>query len=202
MVRGSKKYTSLQRRVKELEKHLLSFLPPPPLSTTVYTPPQLDLTRSYILLAHAEIEAFCEELALEKASKALNDFRAKGRIKPVLRKITAYYVIKEKKSWGDVLKPSATVIERAFQSYATTVRDNNGIKRPNLGRLFYPLGISEASLDTTWLTQMDTFGSNRGTWAHGSIKVHNPPDPKSEVTNVEQLLQGLLLLDGIMRKLR
>jgi hypothetical protein len=202
MVRGSARYASLRRRLEELEKHLLSFLPPPPLSTTVYTPRQFDLTRSYIVLAHAEIEAFCEEIAVLKANKAMNHFRVYGTIRPILRKIVAYYVIKEKKSWSHVSKPSATTIETAFQSYLGSVRDNHGIKRLNIGRLFYPLGISEASLDTTWLTQMDTFGSNRGTWAHSSIKAHNPPDPHSEVKNVKQLMEGLLLLDGIMRHLK
>ena len=58
MARGSKRYTELKRRLSNLRQNLLGFLPPPPKSKTSYSPQELDLTRSYVLLAHAEIEAF------------------------------------------------------------------------------------------------------------------------------------------------
>src|SRR6266404_4400647 len=98
MPSGSRRYADLARRVQELGQHLLSFLPPPPaLSKTTYTPQELDLTRSYIVLVHAEIESFCEDLVIEKASKARQEFKANGRVTPILRRMIAYYVGKNRK---------------------------------------------------------------------------------------------------------
>ena len=202
MPHGSKKYRDLTRALEDIQKHLLYFLPQPPISKTTYTKQELDLTRAYIVLAHAEVEAFCEELTIEKARRAAKEFQAGGTVSPVLRKLIAYYVAKDRRSWSEVLKPSADVIERACNSYYSTVHDNNGIRRQNLEKLLYPLGVHEAALDATWLAQMDSFGVNRGGWAHKSIRALNPPDPQTEVTNVAHLLQGLLKMDRVLSRKR
>jgi hypothetical protein len=201
MARGSKRYTELNRRLRDLNRHLLAFIPPPPQSRTSYTPEELDLTRSYIVLAHAEIEAFCEDLALGKATFAKQAFDSQGIVSPVLRRIIAYYIGKHGKSWSEVTTPSAQTIASALQSYIDAVHNNHGVKRENLEKLLYPLGVQEPKLDATWLAQMDSFGRNRGAWAHQSIRATNPPDPASELTNVNQLLQGLLLLDRLLGRL-
>jgi len=202
MPRGSARYTELSRRLHELHQHLLSFLPPPPQSKTSYTHEELDLTRSYIVLAHAEIEAFCEDIALRKARAAKQQFDATGIVTPALRKILSYYIGKSRRSWSDVLAPAAPTVQAAAQSYFDHIRDNHGVKRDNLERLFYPLGVLEPTLDTTWLAQMDSFGTNRGGWAHKSIKALNPPDPATELNTVNQILQGLLQLDRTISSLR
>jgi hypothetical protein len=202
MPRGSKRYTELEGRLADLRRNLLDFLPPPPQSKTSYTPQELDLTRSYVLLAHAEIEAFCEDLAGAKARSARNTFDARGKVTPSLRRILSYYICKERKSWSEVLKPSVPTVRIAWQSHLSTIESNNGVKRQNLEKLFYPVGIVEPHLDATWLAEMDSFGSNRGNWAHNSIKVLNVPDPASEVATVAKLLQGLLDLDRKMSKIK
>jgi hypothetical protein len=195
MIRGSNRYTDLKHRLEELSTGLLPFLPAPPASKISFTPIELDLTRAYIVLAHAEIESFCEDIALTKAAKARQDFHNYGRVTPVLRKLTAYYALKKNRPWSDVLSPQRDVVDSAFMSFSETIRQNHGIKRENLEKLFYPLGVFESHLSATWIAQMDTFGSNRGTWAHKSVRALNPPDPMSERSNVGLILQGLLLLD-------
>jgi hypothetical protein len=202
MARGSRRYSDLKHRLDDLGRHLLSFLPTPPHSKTSYTDQELDWTRSYIVLAHAEIEAFCEDLAMEKAQRATNQFNAGGKVSPSLRRIVAYYIGKHRKSWSEVVFPSRQTVDAASSSFFSAIHQNHGVKRENIEKLFYPLGISEPSLDTTWLAQMDSFGSNRGAWAHKSIKALNAPDPSSQLTTVNQLLQGLLLIDRIVSRLR
>jgi hypothetical protein len=186
----------------DLRKHLLSFLPDPPKSKISYTEHEFDLTRSYIVLAHAEIESFCEELALQKIKRAKQVFDATGKITPVLRKVISYNTAKNRRSWSEVLLPSLTTIDSAIQSYSDTVRDNHGVKRNNLERLFYPLGILETKLNATWLAQMDSFASIRGGWAHKSIGAMTPPDPLTELNTVDQLLQGLLNFDRAVSRLQ
>jgi hypothetical protein len=179
----------------DLDESLLSFLPMPPASKITFSSSELDMTRAYIVLVHAEIEAFCEDIALAKAFKARDDFRTHSRVSPVLRKLVAYYALKQNRPWSDVLHPQGAVVDSAFMSYSETIRQNHGIKQENLEKLFYPLGVVASHFNTTWIAQMDTFGSNRGTWAHKSIRAFNPPDPLSERANVAVLLTGLLDLD-------
>ncbi|MBN1461762.1 MAG: hypothetical protein JXA57_19705 [Armatimonadetes bacterium] len=202
MARGSRRFTELKRRLVELRGHLLSFLPPTPGSKTGYTSRELDLTRSYVVLVHAEIEAYCEDLVMEMVKKARHQYDSQKNVTPVLRRIIAYYVGKKDRSWSDCRTPSGDVVYQAFTSYMERIRSNHGIKRENLEKLLYPLGVSEPALSTTWLAQMDSFGSDRGGWAHKSIKALNPPDPASELAKVSQLLQGLLDLDRMVVRMR
>ncbi len=202
MARGSRRYVGLRRRLEELRRHLLYFLPPPPQSKTSFTDRELDLTRSFIVLAHAEIEAFCEDSALAKARAAKQMFHVHGKVTRVQRRIVSYHVGRKGWPWNEVTRPSLQTIDSAFQSYSDAIQNNHGIKRINLEKLLFPLGVVDSRLNATWLAQMDSFGLKRGDWAHKSIKALNPPDPGSESATVNQLLQGLLVLDRVLSRLR
>lgn len=198
---GSKRYRGLVARLNDLQKHLLAFLSAPPVSKVQYSEQELDFTRAYVVLAHAEIEAFCEDLASAKASAARDAYNVSGKIRPTLRRLISYLVAKNGKSWQLVLSPTAEIINAALQSHADGVKNNHGVRRMHIEKLFFQLGVHEARLDPTWLLQMDTFGSTRGGWAHSSIKTQQPPDPLSELNNVLQLLPGLKGLDESIGKL-
>jgi hypothetical protein len=202
MAIGSKKYREMQRRLLELRRHLLHFLPAPPTSRTSYSDQELDLARSYVVLAHAEIEAYCETLASEKARVAVTRFRSSGKTTPALRRMVSYYVGKNRKCWTGVTNPSATVVDAAYQSFSDNVARNHGVRPSNLRGLFYPLGITEPKIDNTWLLQMDSFGEARGKWAHNSVKMVIAPDPPGEATAVAQVLSGLAKLDRAVSRLR
>jgi RiboL-PSP-HEPN len=199
--RGSQRYILLTRRIDELHANLLYFLPPYPRSRTSYTTQEFDLTRAYVMLAHAEIESFCEDLVTKAIGAAKQHFDSRGTVSPTLRRIVAYFVGKNRKSWDEYLKPTQSAVDAASTSHSDTVKNNHGIKRENLEKLFYPLGVLETDLNTTWLAQMDSFGSNRGYFAHKSVRAANPPDPRSQATTVHQLLNGLLTLDRKVSKL-
>jgi hypothetical protein len=202
MVRGSTRYLVLKRRLDKLRRHLLFFLPPPPMSKTAYTDQELDLTSAYIVLAHAEIESFLEELVLRKAHRAVQQFDATQRVTPILRKLVAYYVAQKRRSWGEVSLPTPPTVDAAYISFQGHVTNNNGIRRKDIEKLLYPLGVLESSLNQTWLAQMDSFGFNRGGWAHKTNAALNPPDPTTELSTVNQLLQQLLNVDRILNGLR
>jgi RiboL-PSP-HEPN len=202
MVRGSKRFTDLKHRLEELRDNLLSFLPPPPQSKTSFSPKELDLTSSYIVLVHAEIESFCEDLVKEKVTKAIGEFTRKKRVTPILRRMIVHYVVKSGKSWSDVRNPTPATVHSASQSHRETVSKNNGVKQSNLEKLLFPLGLTELASDATWLAQMDSFGTNRGSRAHRSTRALNPPDPATELANVNQMLEGLLKLDRMLSRLK
>jgi hypothetical protein len=202
MRQGSVRYRGLTKRLAELRRHLLSFIPNPPTSKLLYSKQELDLTRAYTLLVHAEIEAFCEEIALGKAQAAKAAYDKTGKVRPALRRMIAYYIVRKHSSWSDVLNPAREIVEVSFQSYRRTIQDNHGVKRRNLEKLLFPLGLLETQLDGTWLAQMDSFGSDRGGFAHSSVRAQQPPDPLTQLSAVELLLQGLFELDRTLGQLR
>jgi hypothetical protein len=181
---------------------LLSFLPDPPVSRTLYSRQELDSARGYVVLAHAEIEAFCEDIVLSKVQRAESVFQTTGRVTPVLRKLLSYHVGKNRRSWSEVQSPSSNVVEAALQSHTDIIRANHGIKINNLEKLFYPIGVLETELDAAWLAAMDSFGARRGGMAHSSVAAGFAPDPLTELNAVIQLLSGLLKLDRILAKLQ
>jgi hypothetical protein len=201
MSRGSTKYRRLAKRLGQLRTHLLFFLPDPPVSKLSYSERELDSTRAFVVLAHAEIEAFCEELVYEKAHAAKAAFDSNRKVQPVLRRMIAYYVAKNGRSWSEVMSPAPNIANSAFQSYKDRIQKNHGVKRENLEKLLYPLGVQERHLSPTWLADMDSFGTDRGAMAHTSIGVQRPPDPLTQLRNVSQLLPGLLDLDRVFSRL-
>jgi hypothetical protein len=204
MRKGSTAFEVLKLRLTQLHKHLLPFLPNPPVSKVSYSDSELDSTRAYVVLVHAEIEEFCEELVRSKAKAVKDVFDKTGKVEPSLRRMIIHFVIKREKLWNEVLRPSKDVVALSLQSYETTIHDNNGVKRRNLEKLLFPLGIHDKHLSklTTWLAQMDSFGSDRGNLAHKSIGAQRPPDPLIQWKTVEQLLDGLSKLDRIIGRLR
>lgn len=202
MARGSKRYIQLEARLSELQRNLLSLLRKPPISKTHYNDQELDSTRAYIVLTHAEIEAFCEDIVRKKARSARERFDRGMGVTPVLRRIVSYHVGKNQKSWSDVRTPTADVVERASQSHLTTIQQNQGIKRSNLKKLLFPLGVLETEMDVTWLALMDSFGRERGGVAHSSVRIGTAPDPVTELTTVNQLLAELLTLDRVLGRMQ
>jgi RiboL-PSP-HEPN len=201
MTGASIRYQALQNRLNDLKKRLLSFLPPPPNSKINYTDQELDWTRSYVVLVHAEIEMFCEDIALTRAQLAKEEFNKRQKVTPVLRKLVTYYVSRQRESWRETISPSTALVESAFASYKGEIDSNHGVKEKNLKILFHPLGIMD--IDAAWLAAMNSFGAKRGELAHKGIKAHSQLDAHSELQRVERhLLPGLLKIDRKMVALK
>ena len=83
-----------------------------------------------------------------------------------------------------------------FNSYAKA--ENNGIRERDILRLLLPVGITTQDIDPTWLATTSSFGRARGDTAHRSNQVDRPPDPKSELDTVTQIVEGLLDIDNML----
>lgn len=210
----SSRFRKLERRLKELSRHLLpkSFSP-----TGNYSARQLDMAMAYRLLCHAEIEHYIEDAA---RSVVLAKVIAAKAGKATLTSLTllAYY----KLGWDGLLpeenekispqkcdaknpfsQPLGNLLDDAAQEYlGRIVSKNHGIRTENLKRLLKPTGIDFESLDQTWLTTIDEFGKQRGSTAHTSaVSVKHSIDPKDEYDRIELLLKGLGELDEALNKL-
>lgn len=184
------RFTLLKRRCRELQRHLI----PAPSPTGAYSARQLDLTRAYRLLVHAEFEAFLEDRVKDvflAAQAKWNKSRASSRS---LAALLAY--AQDGRSVPEALAGAAQTdfqrrVQEVLSQHLHKVRNNNGVKRKNVLALLLPAGVDEATLDNTWLNAMEAFGSARGHVAHSSSLVAHAIDPQTEVANVATLLKGL-----------
>lgn len=197
---GSQEFRTLRTRIRQLRNH---FLPRRFDPTGSYSERQFDRARAFRLLAHAEIESYLELVSFETANKAYDAWQARGIITEPLISMVAYTetplgkVPETKPGTG---KADLQIrIEKSRNSLTSYSRArNNGIREKNILRLLLPVGITEADLDSIWLSTIDSFGKDRGETAHQSNRVSNPPDPKNEFDKVAQIVKGLT---GIDRKL-
>jgi hypothetical protein len=135
----------LRRRVKLLERR---FLPPRrPLGD--YTNGEQDFIRALIVLSHAEIEAYLEGLAEFLWEALFNELTLLSPAKPFI----------------------AHHADSVFNNTQKKIKANHGLKAENIRELLEPFGIRSIDLeliDPSFLSKCSTFGTFRGTVAHGA----------------------------------
>lgn len=196
---SSRRFKQLVKRLGELRAHLL----PPKFSPTgQYSDKDYDLARAYLVLAHAEIEAYCEDRGRRVAQVAHQLWKRKGRHSATLMGLLRFHHATARKPWTPIDK-SPNKIEGAVNYYISSIIDqNHGIREENLSKILFPIGIDPVTLDNIWLTTMDSFGISRGAIAHTAVKTQQPIDPENEFVRItKQILPGLRKLDRKISRL-
>ena len=153
------------------------------------------MARAYLVLAHAEIEAFCEDRARALASRAEAIWKKKGRHTRLLKQLIEFKNVRDRAPWKPIDK-TPNKVQAAIKSFMSLIDNNHGVREKNLFQLFFPLGIRTCDIDNTWLATMDSFGTSRGEIAHTSMRTQQPIDPATEHNRItRQILPGLRKLD-------
>lgn len=95
-------------------------------------------------------------------------------------------------------------IELAINCFKRVIEQNHGVKEANILALLLPIGIDSDDLDPTLIATMNTFGEQRGLVAHSSATSYRtiqPPDPATELSRVQQIVQGLSRVDELINNL-
>lgn len=216
---NTKRFRQLKAELARLRLHLLPSSWDP---TNQYSDRKLDRTRAYTVLAHAEIEAYIEDVVLDIVKTHYQLYNQQQKFSYVILRLVVSslgrWEDKETKELelSDVPLPSAKAvqnaddpageaIQRAFDQYHKIVKNNHGIKEVNLKRLLMPTGITIQQLNglnPTWIANMNNFGAQRGDAAHRSrMGLKNIPDPRSEKQAVDDLVDGLKALDELLNLL-
>lgn len=193
----SRRFRTLISRLTTLQDH---FLPKQFSMIGQYSPRQYDLAKAYVLLVHAEIEAFLEDRSRERAKKLEKTWLAKARRSKGIRQLIHSHNVHTKQPWQPIDWSPAKVTS-AINFYIWSVNNNNGIKEKDICHMFFPLGIEYNNFDATWLANMNSYGTARGRFAHSSIKTHQPVDPKDELNKVKSIVKGLAKLDKKLSRL-
>lgn len=200
------RFKEMRTRLTELRHHMLpaKFSP-----TGDYSDRQLDRTRGYRVLVHAEIESYLEDVAREAVTQAIQEWKNKKKPSMILLAFLAAYhsawnsndekeneeIVRLAKARSRVKDTINEAIDIAQRQYITNVRDNHGVKEMNFKRLIIPLGIEINDLDGTWLTNLDNFGTRRGETAHKAKRATGMVNPEDEYRIVQNLVKGLKELD-------
>lgn len=178
-----------------------------------YSLRQLDRSRGYRVLVHAEIEAYLEDITFEAARTGVSNWTRTKKISDCLFcLVLSYHSGFDVNNFDDgpqfssehrpKMKHSAEqIVQKALQQYQQIHAANNGIKEENLLRLVVPIGVRKDELDDLWITNLNEFGKRRGDIAHKAVKAHQQIDPQSELQDVTALVTGLLKLDQLVAKL-
>ena len=188
------RFRILKRRLAELRHRMLpkDFSP-----TGAYTELQLDRTRGYRLLVHAEIEAFLEDRATEIVKGAFDLWRVDNKPRHTIISLVCYCRVTDR-----VFESVSLSVGDAFGLFSRIIKKNHGVKEENVLQFLLPAGIDRADLDETWLSTLSSFGTARGEVAHSSARTHQPIDPLGEYDTVtKRILPGLKVLDQLLQNL-
>ncbi|WP_336717302.1 HEPN domain-containing protein [Chryseobacterium mucoviscidosis] len=190
----SKRIIQLISRLNFLEKNIL----PNQRLDGNYTKKEQDLIRSFVLLSHAEIESYLEDIAKEKISKSLNDWNNNRKKSHCIKSVVSFVGNEISFENDSNSKNLQYRVNKIVSHYLRAVIDrNHGVKEKNILDLLLPIGIEWADLDTAWLATMDSFGTIRGAIAHSSFKVQSTIDRNTELDRIKnQILPELLMLDA------
>lgn len=151
----SQRFKTLRRRLRDLRIHMLpqTFSP-----TGDYTSRQQDRARGYRLLAHAEIEAFIEEISLAAATKGVSEWVRTRKVNDCLFCLVAHYhdgfaiegidddPLFEASSRPKAKEAIKEVVDVAMKQYRKIHGDNHGVREKNLLRLMLPIGVRKDDL--------------------------------------------------------
>jgi len=194
----SRRFNGLISRLNSLKVH---FLPSQFNPIGRYSRREYDLARAYVVLAHAELEAYIEDRVTEIAQHAQSVWQARGRHSRVIKNICISHNMRANQPWLPFTRDSRKITS-ALQSYKALVESNHGIKEVNLLKLVFPLGIQYQSLDAALIDDLDTFGSFRGSIAHSSIKTQQPIDIEGQYKKVQSIIKRLKVFDLKINRLR
>ncbi len=189
---NSHRYNQLLKRVNKIEA---SYIPTIRQSGN-YTNKEQDDIRAYVLLTHAEIESYFEEVAEEKVKKAFRNWQATRQKSNVLLALMAF-------NGNDYRENEIEIrINKALTSYIHSLRNNHGIKEANILNILLPAGFEYTDIDSTWLGTINSFGSNRGLLAHSAARVQQPLDPVILRNMVTQVVSEIANIDEKLKQMK
>lgn len=175
-------------------------------------------TLSFRVIAHAEIEAYFEERALEIANAAAAAWTTHDQVSRTTLSLLGFsgnHMARppdtleargdnQRKAWPDKTQIGAR-LKNAVDAYVRYVRvDNHGIRERQIMAMLLPIGIAPFDLDPLVVANIDNFGRIRGETAHSSTagQLTIGIDPEAEFKTVKEIVQQLAPIDMLLDTLQ
>ncbi|MDR2903918.1 MAG: hypothetical protein LBU77_05375 [Clostridiales bacterium] len=186
----SKQYRYLEKRIKQI-KHHFHFNQ----AINGITPLQSDRLRGLRLLCHAEFEDYFESTAIRLLDEAKKKWNAK---KVANFNLASLFIWHEKIQTSD---SSTTKAYRITSDFEKSIKNNHGIQEKNIRALFEPLGYKTDDFDSTFISDLSSFGKQRGETAHTSAKkTQQPLDLNTEISLIDRILQQIIDFEGVINR--
>jgi hypothetical protein len=187
-------YQNLIKRESILKTQFLDFQ-----TSESSLPKNQDKLRAFKLLVHAEIESYLENAVLEVWSKCDAEWKKRKKVIAPLKFLIMFSASKFEGNDQQLTKD--TRITQVLNAFQNIISYNNGIKKKNILQLVIPLGVDYSSIDQTWLTTIDSYGSSRGQVAHNSFSIQQQLDRSVELENLLLVLNGIKEIDTVIQGL-
>jgi len=165
----SSHFANLSSSILELKRIYLSDA----LASGQPTVDQQEMARAFILLAHAEMEWFVEQVCSVSAERIFNEAKD-GRFNASSLALLTFSAL-DPLNGGDSLgkkgggsRATKTRFGDAYAKLKDAAGKNDGIREKHLAKLMVPLGLDADAVDPTWLSDVDAFCTSRGAFAHMS----------------------------------
>jgi len=212
----SARFVVLEQELERLRQHLLpsqeELDPTGSYDDVVYTK-----TLAYRVLAHAEFESYVEDRVRDLYLAAISAWVENNVMTKIVACMLAFSSTEiddvpttkvpvqanQKQKWNRKIKLVGR-ISKCANSYRHIIETNHGIKEENLLKLLLPIGIEADEIDDIWLAAMNSFGEERGSVAHSSgsnYRTKTLPDPKTEMDKINNVLEGLKVIDTLLDQL-
>ena len=209
-MRQSRKYRILEKNLDKLEKNFI----PKKSDIGAYSEKEYLMTKAYMLLTYAEIEYYFEQNSVEIAKDRFNKWKEKEKANITVIALVAFSESGKEKPPETIASPQPgqegfwknkisliNKASKALSEYQFEVINNHGIKESNILKLLLPIGFPYDKFDETWLAEMNSFGIQRGIFAHSTF-VNNLPDPQEEIKRIKKIVKGIKLIDNELLYLR
>lgn len=198
MTESSLEYAKLERALAEA-KSLLLGLPDHDVSDKVHV---LKL-KSYIILCHAAIEEYLEDVSLYILKTCLLNFGQTKQISDVVYSACTYYGVGRKDYCG--VRPSGfnfsddfyRLAQASLAAHEAALISNHGIKTVDQDSIMMPIGVRIHSYDHVLSQALNSLGELRGGFAHSyGIKAVLPK--VAVIQKIDYLNLKLMSLDGFL----
>jgi len=128
--------------------------------------------QAYILLCHAALEQYIEDLALAAAQAARSKYAGSGVITKTLVALISSKLVDDMSTKSklrlttDLSSNVEEFSKEAFNRYHDVVKANNGIVDRDQKKILVPIGVDPESVDVVLMNNLHTFGARRGDVAH------------------------------------
>lgn len=197
-------FTELMERVAELGSHML----PATKADLTYTAAQYDHVRAYVLLVHAEVEAFLEQRIRDEVRRRVEAWKRNRTPSSVLMGMLAFREGQwtspieslDSPSEGDAKRwrerDVGARLDLCHEQLVSLLEKNNGVKAKDVLSMLVRIGLAVDSIDSELVSELDALGMERGTFAHSAVRaVKTLPDPEVCKGRVKNILTKLESLD-------
>lgn len=155
--------------------------------------------QAYILLCHAALEQYIEDLALAAAQAARKKYVGSGVITKTLVALISSKLVddistKSKSRLTDLSSNVEEFSKEAFNRYQSVVKSNNGIVDRDQKKILVPIGVDPETVDVVLMHNLHAFGAKRGDVAH-KFKVQRTETLTSVETELATIFGGIIGYD-------